>query len=338
MTARPVGSRDLDVLVVGDVNPDVVVSDPDPRPVFGQAERVVEAIGLTIGGSATIAACAAARLGLRVALAGAVGDDAMGRLVLEMVAARGVDVSACRVVEGVATGATVVLAGGGDRAILTATGAIAELRATDVPSALLAQARHVHVGSFFLQPALAAGVPSLFRAARAGGATTSLDPNFDPSETWNGGIAAALAETDIVLPNAVEAIALAGADAVDLHGIPNAVEAAVAISGRGARRVVAAKLGEDGAVGVDVDGQVIAVMAPRVEPADTIGAGDAFDAGFIAGWLEGHDIVASLQLAVACGALSTRGRGGVDGQPSREEAERLAPSLMPAARGIAASR
>ena len=131
MTARTGGSGAIDVLVVGDVNPDIVVSDPDPRPVFGQAERVVEGIGFTIGGSATIAACAAARLGLQVALVGAVGDDALGRLVLEMVAARGVDVSACRIVEGVATGATVVLAGGAERG---GAGVAGRLRRRRVPA------------------------------------------------------------------------------------------------------------------------------------------------------------------------------------------------------------
>jgi sugar/nucleoside kinase (ribokinase family) len=315
VTARAGGSRDIDVLVIGDVNPDIVVRDPDPRPVFGQAERVVEGIAFTIGGSATIAACAAARLGLRVALVGAVGDDALGRLVLEMVAARGVDVSACRIVEGVATGATVVLAGGGDRAILTATGAIGELRATDVPEALLARARHVHVGSYFLQPALAAGLPSLLRAARAGGATTSLDPNFDPSGTWDGGFAAAAAQSDVLLPNLAEAQALAHED--------DPVRAA----GRLGAASVALKLGADGALAVGASGEVVRVPAPAVDPVDTVGAGDAFDAGFIAAMLDGRDLEACLRLAVACGALSTRAAGGVDGQPTREEAEALARPL-----------
>jgi sugar/nucleoside kinase (ribokinase family) len=317
-------SRDIDLLVVGDVNPDVVVSDPDPRPVFGQAERTVEAIGLAIGGSSTIAACAAARLGLRVALVGAVGDDALGRLLLEMVAARGVDVSGCRVVDGVATGATVVLAGPDDRAILTAVGAIAELRASDVPAALLARSRHVHVGSYFLQPALAAGLPVLFRAARSGGSTTSLDPNFDPSEAWAGGFADAASACDVILPNATETIAL---------GRDGDVGRAAARLGsdRGGGRIVAVKLGAGGALAVGRDGAVARVDAPRVQAVDTIGAGDAFDAGFLAAYLDGAPLEACLRLAVASGALSTRATGGVDGQPTREEAEALAASIAVAA-------
>ena len=91
------GVRDLDLLVVGEINPDIVVTDPDPVPVFGQAERLVEGIRLTIGSSSAITACGAARLGLRVAIVGVVGDDALGRFTLDALAARGVDVSACRI-------------------------------------------------------------------------------------------------------------------------------------------------------------------------------------------------------------------------------------------------
>jgi sugar/nucleoside kinase (ribokinase family) len=311
-----VTARDLDLLVVGDVNPDIVVSDPDPRPVFGQVERSVESIGLTIGGSSSIMACAAARLGLRVALVGAVGDDALGRWMLDAITARGVDVSACRVAPGAPTGATVILAGGADRAILTATGAIGELRADDVPDDLLRAARHVHVGSFLLQPGLAAGAPAMFRAARAAGATTSLDPNFDPSGAWDGGFVAALREADVLLPNGTEASALAREDDVE--------RAAVSLAARDGGRTVAVKLGAGGALGVASDGLVHRVAAPRVEVVDTVGAGDAFDAGFIAAWLDELPLEACLRMAVACGALSTRASGGVEGQPTRDEAEALA--------------
>lgn len=112
-TAR---QRDIDVLVVGEINPDVVVSDPDPRPVFDQAERIVEAIRLSIGSSSAITACGIARLGLRVAMVGVVGDDALGRFMLDALDARGVDVSACRVDPDRPTGASVILGNGADRA------------------------------------------------------------------------------------------------------------------------------------------------------------------------------------------------------------------------------
>ena len=314
--------RDLDLLVVGEINPDVVVTDPDPRPAFGQAERIVESVRLVVGSSSAIAACGAARLGLRVAMVGVVGDDALGRFMLESLDARGVDVSACRLVPGRPTGASVILGNGTDRAILTATGTIADTRAADVPPALLARARHLHVGSFYLQPALAAELPALFRAAHAAGATTSIDPNWDPAERWDGGFAAAAMVADILLPNAAEAMRLTSLDDV--------AEAAreLARRGRGGRAVVAVKLGPDGGLAVEPDGVVVRAAPPVVDVVDTTGAGDSFDAGFLAGILAGRSLADALALAVACGSLSTRLPGGTDAQPALAEAQAAAAAVI----------
>ena len=112
--------RDIDVLVVGEINPDIVIADPDPVPVFGEVERVVGSIGMTVGSSSAIFACGAARLGLRIAFCGVVGDDAFGRFMLDAMAERGIDVSACVVDPHRPTGATVILTSGRDRAMLTA--------------------------------------------------------------------------------------------------------------------------------------------------------------------------------------------------------------------------
>ena len=152
--------RDLDLLVLGEVNPDLVLSDASMQVAFGQAETLVDDAELTIGGSGAIMACAAARLGLRTAIAGLVGDDQFGAFMLRAVSERGVDVSGVAVDPGVRTGLTVVLARPGDRAILTFPGAIAAMTAARVDPALVARARHVHVSSFFLQTALAPGLPA----------------------------------------------------------------------------------------------------------------------------------------------------------------------------------
>lgn len=305
----------LDLLVVGEVNPDIIVTDPDPVPRFGQAERIVQSVRLAIGSSSVIAACGAARLGMRVAMVGVVGDDELGRFMLDAMAARGIDTSACRVVEGRPTGASVILGNGRDRAILTAVGTIADVRASDVPPTLLARGAHVHVGSFFLQPGLAAELPALFGAAHAAGATTSLDPNWDPTERWEGGFEAAAAEADVLLPNEAEARHLTGRQ--DLG------EAARVLLGLGdgtRRRVVAIKMGGEGGLAMDNEGSVARVTPPAVKPVDTTGAGDSFNAGFLAAWREGATLGEALQLAVACGSLSTRLPGGTDAQPTRAEA------------------
>ena len=73
-----------------------MVADPDPVPVFGEVERLVGSVRLTVGSSSAIFACGAARLGLRVAFAGVVGDDALGRFMLDELASRGIDTTGLR--------------------------------------------------------------------------------------------------------------------------------------------------------------------------------------------------------------------------------------------------
>jgi ribokinase len=274
---------ELDLLVVGDVNADLVLRGGELVPAFGQREQLVDSASLVLGGSGAIVAAGAARLGLRVAMAGCVGDDVLGRAMLDALA--GVDVSAVRVVEE-PTGVSVGLARPDDRAVLTAPGALAVFSADDVPEALLASARWVHVASPFLQPAL--DVAAI--ASRAAG-TTSLDPGWDPAERWE----LAWEGFDVLLPNEQEAERLAA-------------------SGPG----VVVKLGAEGARCGD-----LRVRAPRMDPVDATGAGDSFDAGFITARLAGDDLAAALSLGCACGALSTRAAGGTAGQPTLEEARSL---------------
>ena len=120
--ARP--GADLDLLVIGDCNPDVVVMGEDVTPAFGQQEKLVDSASMVIGGSASIMAVAAARLGLRVALVAAVGADAAGEFMIGRLAAEGVDTTGIVIRPDLTTALTVVLAQGSDRAILTAAGAM----------------------------------------------------------------------------------------------------------------------------------------------------------------------------------------------------------------------
>ena len=310
--------REFDILVVGEVNPDIIVSDPDPRPVFGQVERLVQAIHLTIGSSSAIMACAAARLGLRVTIVGVVGDDIFGRFMVEAMRDRGLDVSAVRVDPFTPTGATVILSNGSDRAILTAPGTIGAVTADDVPTALLARARHLHVGSWFLQAGLRPGILGLLVAARDAGLTTSIDPNWDPDERWDSGLRDLLPALDLVLPNEAEATAIAGIDDVEAAAVAIARLGAV---GQGGGPLVVVKRGRDGALMASADGVIERVGAYPVDAVDTTGAGDAFDAAFLAGWLEGRSNADALRLAAISGALSTRGVGGTGTQATRVEVD-----------------
>ncbi|MFE2938750.1 carbohydrate kinase family protein [Streptomyces sp. NPDC059255] len=320
-------SHAFDLLVIGDANPDIVLGPLDAPLAFGQREQLVDTGLLTLGGSAAIMAAGAARLGLKVAFAGRVGDDEAGRFVTAALAARGVDTSAVRVDPALSTPLTVVVTrGDGDRTILTAPGTLAATRADDVPEALLGDSRHVHAASYFLLPRLAEALPALFRTARERGATTSLDTNDDPAGKWetggpggSGGLGAVLAVTDVLLPNAREARALAG-----LPEDTPLEEAARRLALRGP--LVAVKDGADGAL-VHDGRAALRTRGIPAEPLDTVGAGDSFDAGFVAGLLAGRSAADALELAAVCGALSTRAYGGTPAQPTRDEADSALPSV-----------
>ena len=319
----------VDLLVIGDCNPDVMVVGGDVTPAFGQQEKLVDGISLEIGGSASITAVAAARLGLRVALAAAVGDDPAGRFMLGQLAGEGVDTAPVAVRDQAPTGMTVALSAGGDRAILTATGAVATLTARDVPSALLSRARHVHVSSYFLvEQSLGPGLAALLGAARAGGASTSLDTNWDPAQRWGDErLAGALAHVSLLLPNEAEAMHLAGealhlaGEALGLARTATLEQAVAALTLAGPRVVV--KLGERGALCADGTRRYLA-RPPPVTVTDTTGAGDCFNAGVIAGLLSGEDLPSAVALGCAVGAASTRAPGGTAGAPDLATARDLA--------------
>jgi sugar/nucleoside kinase (ribokinase family) len=311
-------TRDIDILAIGEINPDIVVSDPDPIPVFDEVERIVESVHMTVGSSSAIFACGAARLDLRVAYYGVVGDDAFGRFMLEAMRARGIDVSACLVDPAQRTGSTVILTSGRDRAILTEMGAIGAMDVDAIPGSLIDRARHIHSGCFYLQETSRDRLPGFFASVRARGITTSFDTNWDPTGNWDGGVAEMLRACDVFFPNAAEARRISRLDDVE--------EAARSLARIGATGrpdggpIIAVKLGAAGALACRSEGPLIRVPAMPVEPVDTTGAGDSFNAGFLRAWLDGADLRECLRWGAVSGAISTRRLGGIDGQPTRAAA------------------
>lgn len=302
----------FDVLVAGEINPDLILTG-DVTPEFGQVEKLIDDAILTIGSSSAIFACGAARLGLKVAFIGVCGEDVFGHFMLDKMTKLGVDVGNAIVRRDGQTGLSVILNNQADRAILTYPGLIAELDATDINDALLMQSRHLHVASYFLQTKLQPDLPKLFYRARSFGLTTSLDTNYDPSEKWMG-FDELLAVTNVFLPNEKEALSLSGESHIHLAAdkLGSKVE------------TVAIKMGAEGALGVH-NGKKCRVASIPVNVVDTVGAGDSFDAGFLYGYLNAWGLERSLQLACACGALSTQRAGGTQGQPTLDEAMKYVP-------------
>ncbi len=299
------------VLVVGDANLDLVLQG-DVTPRFGQTEQLLDAADLTLGGSAALVAHGLARLGVTVSLCAAVGEDAFGERTLAILEGAGVDTTLVVRRPAGATGLSVILSPrDGDRAFLTHLGVLPTLSLADLPP--LDGVTHVHVASPYLVTGLRAELPGLLGRAAAAGASTSLDTNDDPARAWEllGDLVPA---AGVVLPNRDEVVRWAA-----VLGLPTATwqDAAQAVADLGPAVVV--KAGADGGACFRSGRPPILRAAVATVPVDTTGAGDSFDAGWIAARVGGADEDEALAWAVAAGSLSTRAAGGSSAQPDRAE-------------------
>jgi sugar/nucleoside kinase (ribokinase family) len=301
-------NRHFDVAVVGELNPDLILSG-NVTPEFGQVEKMVKQATLAIGSSSAIFACGAARLGLRVAFLGKVGNDLFGEFMRQSLMNYGIDTKGLIVDDETPTGISVILVNGFDRAILTYPGTIPQMEAAEIDPILIRLSRHLHVGSYFMQTALQPDLSRFFDQAHEWGLSVSLDTNFDPTENWNSGLDPLLNKVDVFLPNAIEC-----------RGIARTAELESAIEYLQRKvRYLAVKLGENGAL-LCTESQIFRADAIKVKVEDTVGAGDSFDAGFIYGYLAGWEPHRTLKFANICGGLSTRRPGGTAAQPTFEEA------------------
>ena len=170
-----------------------------------------------------------------------------------------------------------------------------------VPQALVASARHLHIASYHLLDGLRPGLPALVAAAHASGATVSVNPQGEVGGDSGAELRALVPAIDLLLLNEREHESLGVVDGP----------------------LVVVKYGAGGAAAHTAGGVVRAAGHP-VDVVDTTGAGDSFDAGFLAAWLAGESPERALALGNACGALSTRALGGITAQATMAEARAAA--------------
>jgi len=290
-------AKRVDCFVAGEANVDLMVQTT-VRLEPGK-EKLAENVQLTLGGSSAITAFNLASLGAKVSFIGVVGKDAFGRFVEERLTAAGVDLTFLRRSEAEKTGITIWFDQSGKRSGITYLGTISLLTPADIPLENLGQARHLHVGHYFLLKKLHAQAPAVFAKAKRLGLTTSLDCNYDPTEKWDSQIRKVLPHVDVFFPNEQEASMLTG--------MRRAEDAARAL-GRLARTVVV-KLGPRGVL-VFSDGELFRIPAKKVRVLDTTGAGDSFNAGFLARFLKRGSIRESAESGIAAAARCVRHIGG----------------------------
>jgi len=296
----------FDVTIAGELNLDLILYGL-PQELPPERELLAERMMLTLGSSSAIVAHNLAALGCRVGFVSRIGDDPLGQIAVERLAASGVDVEKIRRVADKKTGLTVILQRELLRNILTYPGTIFELSLDDLDFDYLTDAGHFHLSSFYLQRGLTAHVGELFRRLKAEGLTISLDTNDDPDDRWGGGLLELLQYVDVLMPNAREAQKIAGTDNLD---------AAVA---RLAERVplLVVKMGAEGAL-AQRGRERVSAAAVRCEFLDPVGAGDSFDAGFLSQYVRGADLAKCLAWGNLAGALSTTRPGGTEAFRDRE--------------------
>ncbi|MDI6871496.1 MAG: sugar kinase [Bacillota bacterium] len=301
----------LDVVVAGELNPDLILTGLDGLPVLG-IEQLASGFTLTMGSSSAIFAVGLARLGLRVGLTGKVGDDQFGRYCVDFLHREGIDTSRVIVDPQISTGVTISLSYPEDRLLVTYQGSMACFTAEDLDWNYLRQARHFHTSAYYLQDGLRPDLPEVYRRAKNLGLSTSLDTGWDPRDRWGREIEEVWRSVDVFLPNEREVMKLAGAGTVEeaLDRVARDVP------------VVAVKLGARGSV-ARVGGKLYRQPGFRIQAVDTTGAGDSFNAGFIYAHLNGFDVPEALVWGNACGALAASRAGGTGGFRNLAEVRRF---------------
>jgi sugar/nucleoside kinase (ribokinase family) len=295
----PANQKALDITIAGETNLDLILYGlPEQMPV--ERELLGTGFEMTLGGSSSILAHNLALLGTRVGFVSEVGNDAMGDIAKGYLEHSGVELSNLRKKVGAKTAVTIQLPHGRERHILTYPGVISELKVEDLDLAYLTSARHFHLSSLFLQTGLHAGLPQLFDNLRSAGLTLSLDTNDDPAGEWRGVLDLLLDRVDILLPNEDELLRIA--DAATIEGALDKLAPRIPL--------IVVKCGSRGAL-VQRAKEREWVQPVVVEPVDTIGAGDSFNAGFLNAWLQGADPVRAAAMGNLTGALSTLRPGGV---------------------------
>jgi sugar/nucleoside kinase (ribokinase family) len=291
----------FDVTIAGELNLDLILYGL-PEQLPPERELLADRMMLTLGSSSAIVAHNLAALGSRVGFQSRIGDDPLGKIAIERLQQGGVDVSQVRrVPSSTTTGLTVILHHEGWRNILTYAGTIAETSWDDLDLDYLADSRHFHFSSYYLQRALLPRVGELFQRLKAKGLTISLDTNDDPDDRWEGGLHEVLRYVDVFLPNEREACKAAGND--DLEAAIRKLSTLVPL--------VVVKLGRKGAL-AQRGAERFTSPPQEVVAVDTVGAGDSFDAGFLHEYVRGSDLPTCLASGNRAGALSTTRPGGTE--------------------------
>lgn len=306
--------KEFDVIVVGELNVDLILNNIDSFPEIGK-EKLARNMDMILGSSSAIFASNLSSLGAKVAFIGKIGTDSFGDLVIESLHNKGVNTDMIIRDPALATGATIILNFGEDRAMVTHPGAMDHLTIKDISDGALAKGRHLHFSSAFLQPGIKKDLPDLFEKAIKLGLTTSLDTQWDPLEKWDIDLKSIVPNVNVLLPNLKEAGFLTASKNID--------EAFAKLDALGSE-IVAVKMDNQGSL-CRMNGnnsKLPAFLNKNV--VDSIGAGDSFNAGFIFKYIRGNDLAQCQKFGNLTGAINTTAAGGTTAFENYNEIMKIA--------------
>jgi sugar/nucleoside kinase (ribokinase family) len=313
--------RRFGISVVGELNADLILYGL-PATLEPEREHLADDFAITLGSSSAIFAHNVSLLGSRVGFISCIGDDPLGKFCVDRLQESGVDVSGVKLLSGKTTGVTVILPLSTQRQILTYLGTTLDLQFAHLDLNYLRSASHFHLSSFFLLRGLRPRIPELFSHMKQSGLTTSLDTNDDPEDLWADDVKSVLKSVDIFLPNEREACKLAGT--TDVRDALEALSRLVPI--------VVIKCGAKGVIAKRGKEQFHA-SSLSVQPVDTVGAGDSFNAGFLHNFVLGCSLEECLEYGNAVAALSTTRAGGTEALRDRHHREYFLQTSAPPRKG-----
>ena len=279
---------------------------------IGSLEHVSE-LALQVGGAESNVAIGIVRLGGRATWIGRVGDDSIGRRVLRELRAEGVR-TAVRIEPDTRTGIMLkeTPIAGTTRVLYYRSGSAgSRLSPDDLDADAIASAAMLHVTG--ITPALSRSAADAVRTALDlaidAGVPVSFDVNHRaslwPDDSFRATYREMAERADVIFAGSDEAALIVGEAPPDrLAGLLADLGPAQAI----------VKLGPDGSV-AQIDGEVLRTPALRITPVDTVGAGDAFVAGYLSALISGESPIDRLALATTCGAFACLGPGDWESFP-----------------------
>ena len=305
--------KKFDVLVVGELNIDLILDGLQKFPETGK-EILADEMLYTLGSSSAIFASNLSALGVSVNYCGCIGNDDFGKKIISDLNGENINTDNLIKTNKTKTGITVAFNFNQDRAMITYPGAMNELSEKDITDVVLNNAKHLHVSSAFLQPALMPGLSKLFERAKKFGLTTSLDPQWDPAEKWDCDWQSLLPNVDVFLPNIEEL-----KNITNQSNIRNAVA-----SIKDFANIIVVKNSVEGAMAFYKDDVVEQPAFINKDFADAIGAGDSFDAGFISRFILNKPLKECAETGAICGAINTTAYGGTTAFTNFSEIKKIA--------------